>query len=169
MTEPPPIIPGTPEQFTLSKVLPAGGPPKRGWKGLLVVGATVLATLTVVGGVILVIRPGGLGLSSAAAPASAAPTPLRAAYSACSSAGTISDADRTLFLDTGGNKGGSGSLPMNSLMCVLDALHTPSYVTTRMQQTRALDGQVSETWSTFKATWTYHPDAGLDVLIHDAG
>jgi hypothetical protein len=36
-----------------------------------------------------------------------------------------------------------------------------------MEQTRALDGRQSETWEDFSASWTYHPDNGLDVLIRE--
>ena len=31
--------------------------------------------------------------------------------------------------------------------------------------TRALDGRQSATWAQFEASWTYHPDDGLDVLV----
>ena len=50
-------------------------------------------------------------------------------------------------------------------MLVLVALDTPDSVVNRMSNTRALDGMQEATWGDFEATWTYHPDDGLDLII----
>jgi hypothetical protein len=34
-----------------------------------------------------------------------------------------------------------------------------------MEKTRALDGRQTASWSFIEASWTYHPDNGLDVII----
>ena len=43
-------------------------------------------------------------------------------------------------------------------------LGLPSSVTTKMSETRAMDGRQSETYNGVKVSWTYHPDQGLQVL-----
>ena len=35
----------------------------------------------------------------------------------------------------------------------------------RMLLTRAIDGTQEEQWGLYRATWTYHPDQGLNVVI----
>jgi hypothetical protein len=91
-------------------------------------------------------------------------TQLRQAFSACSS-GDLADQDHTLVVDTEGDDYGSGSDSFPSLTCTLDALHTPQSVIAQMEATRALDGMRSASWDDFTASWTYHPDAGLDVIL----
>ena len=77
----------------------------------------------------------------------------------------VQDGGESLFLDNGGDDFGSGDLSVSDLLCVLEALDTPDAVITQMSQTRALDGTQSGTWGDFSATWTYHPDDGLDIVI----
>lgn len=43
-------------------------------------------------------------------------------------------------------------------------LNLPEAVTTKMGQTRALDGRQTETYEDIEVSWTYHPDTGLEVL-----
>ncbi len=50
----------------------------------------------------------------------------------------------------------------------LSALDTPDAVVERIYQTRALDGMQDATWGDFRATWNYHPDDGLDIIIEQA-
>jgi hypothetical protein len=94
-------------------------------------------------------------------------TALRAAYDSCGGRGELSDNDRTLFLDMAGAEAGSGDLDADAVACVLQAISTPTYVITEMAETRALDGRQSETWNSFEASWSYHPDEGLNVLIRE--
>jgi hypothetical protein len=37
----------------------------------------------------------------------------------------------------------------------------------RMDKTRALDGMQREVFDTFDVSWSYHPDNGLDIVIHE--
>ena len=39
-------------------------------------------------------------------------------------------------------------------------------VSTEFDNTRALDGMQRDGWRKFKASWTYHPDDGLSIVIH---
>jgi hypothetical protein len=90
--------------------------------------------------------------------------PLRQAFKTCES-GTLSDGDKTLVIDTLGEEYGTGSATFDGLMCTLNELKTPQAVIARMGQTRALDGMQSAHWDSFDASWTYHPDDGLDVIL----
>lgn len=94
-------------------------------------------------------------------------TKLRLAYEACGRVGDLDDNDRTLFLDMKGEDFGSGDVTIDDIACILIELDAPSYVTHSMDNTRALDGRQSESWDSFEASWTYHPDQGLDVLIRE--
>ncbi|MCC3278300.1 hypothetical protein LJ754_03895 [Arthrobacter sp. zg-Y40] len=49
--------------------------------------------------------------------------------------------------------------------CVLRALNMPDAVDSRMDHTRALDGRQSAQWDEFAASWSYHPDSGMNVVI----
>lgn len=173
MTQPP-IVPGPydpqqgwgpqPGPYTLANVLPASKPPSPRW----VVPLVVFLVIMVVGLTALLLVP-KLWPSSSLRPVAASPGPtqtaLRAAYESCGQVGEISDGDRTLFLDLRGNDAGSGDLGETQLICVLTQLHTPDFVVREMDTTRALDGRQSDSWGDFTASWTYHPDHGLDVLI----
>jgi hypothetical protein len=54
---------------------------------------------------------------------------------------------------------------LKNVACVMTALHAPDSVIAKIDRTRALDGVVEDSWSTYKASWTYHPDRGLDLII----
>lgn len=101
-------------------------------------------------------------------PVTVGPT-LRVAHEACGSRGDLSDADRTLYLDMKGEDIGSGALSWTTVECYLTELQAPEYIVRHMQSTRALDGRQSGSWETFEASWTYHPDDGLDILVRQVG
>ena len=90
---------------------------------------------------------------------------LAEAHRTCGSLGSLTDGGRTLYLDMKGEELGSGRLTWDEVLCYLIALEAPDYVLRHMESTRALDGRQSATWGQFEASWTYHPDDGLDVLI----
>lgn len=98
------------------------------------------------------------------------PTALEQAVSECS-AGEIRDGGHTLILDMYGETTygevdyGTGSVTVDDIGCVLDALDTPASATSRMESTRALDGMREFSWDEFTASWTYHPDHGLDIIL----
>jgi hypothetical protein len=91
-------------------------------------------------------------------------TPLRQAFSSCHS-GSLADDDHTLVIDTEGADYESGVDTFDGLVCTLDELDTPVSVTAQMDNTRALDGMQTAEWDDFAASWTYHPDSGMDLII----
>lgn len=94
----------------------------------------------------------------------ASTTPLQAAHDDCM-AGDLVDGGRTLVIDMRGEEVASGSLSVSEVGCLLDHLETPESVTAQMNSTRALDGMQDASWGGLNATWTYHPDDGLDIII----
>jgi hypothetical protein len=91
-------------------------------------------------------------------------TQLKQAHKECST-GSLGDSDHTLEIDTAGEDYGSGTATLTGLDCTLDFLNAPRSVRAKMESTRALDGMQSATWGNFEASWTYHPDQGLDVIV----
>lgn len=59
----------------------------------------------------------------------------------------------------------SAGADMFTMFCIFDALEMPERTINKVEMTRALDGQISDTWGEFKGTWSYHPDSGLNMTI----
>ena len=78
-------------------------------------------------------------------------------------AAVIGDDGRSLYLDGKGE--GDNALPIETMGCYLVGLDVPDSVIHRMEQTRALDGAQEAEWDGLHATWTFHPDEGLDIVI----
>ncbi|MGV2384733.1 MAG UNVERIFIED_CONTAM: hypothetical protein LOD86_05625 [Thermobifida fusca] len=51
--------------------------------------------------------------------------------------------------------------------CILDELEIPDAVVAHIEGTRALDGRQEATWNGFTASWTYHPDDGLNLILRE--
>lgn len=54
------------------------------------------------------------------------------------------------------------------IACVLTAVSVPDSVVSQIDATRALDGMQKASWDRFAATWTYHPDNGLNVILTES-
>lgn len=52
--------------------------------------------------------------------------------------------------------------------CMLNELGVPETTQEKMDHTRAMDGAQSDTWDSLKASWSYHPDSGVNVVIEGA-
>lgn len=48
---------------------------------------------------------------------------------------------------------------------LLDELGFPTATQARMERTRAIDGTLEATGAAVTATWTYHPDSGLQIIV----
>ncbi len=76
----------------------------------------------------------------------------------------MTDNGQTLLIDSSGEED-FGKLSVSALQCVLDGLKMPAAVQTHMFETRALDGRQENAWPGFTASWSYHPDQGMDVIV----
>ena len=77
----------------------------------------------------------------------------------------LADDGHTLIVDSEGED--SPGADIADVYIVLAALDAPESVIAQMGSTRALDGTRDATWDGMTATWTYHPDDGLDVILTD--
>ncbi|MEU4364282.1 hypothetical protein [Promicromonospora sp. NPDC023987] len=129
--------------------------------GAFVLGAVVGIALPVAGS-----STGGVEHSGSPSP-TATSAPLADAYDLCNAAdtgGEIADEQTTLIFDTQGEDDATG-VDYTAVVCVLSQLDTPERVTQAMESTRALDGRVTDSWDSFTASWSFHPDTGLDLVV----
>lgn len=76
---------------------------------------------------------------------------------------TVMDGGESVTLETAGND--TKGAPYSDVVCVLDALEMPESVKSRMASTRSLDGMQDVTWPGYAASWNYHPDNGLNIIV----
>jgi len=62
----------------------------------------------------------------------------------------------------------TGTSNLFAYYCMLNELGVPETTQEKMDHTRALDGTQSDSWDSLKASWSYHPDSGVNVLIEGA-
>jgi hypothetical protein len=77
------------------------------------------------------------------------------------------DAGYTITLE-GRPDGEYTGLRPEQIACVLTALAVPDSVVSEMDGTRAIDGTRKASWDKFSATWTYHPDHGLRIVLTES-
>ena len=114
---------------------------------------------------------GQLSAGSPAAPAEAQTVELSQlitdAVAACgveeSTGVNVMDEGTSLQLSTAGKESSGASYV--DVLCVLEELDVPDSVVARFGTTRALDGQQTADWNGFSASWGYHPDTGLDIVV----
>lgn len=137
--------------------------PRRSWLPWVIAAVAVVALVAV-----LVVPRVMDALADSGAPTPwAKPNLLKAAQDSCDSGGSgtrLADGDRTLIVDGAGKEDTTG-LSASEIICIFGALEMPAAVSERVASTRALDGQMEDSWPGYKATWTYHPDAGLDLIV----
>ncbi|MGW9348648.1 hypothetical protein [Nocardiopsis flavescens] len=76
----------------------------------------------------------------------------------------VGDEGRSVFLQHRGATDTAG-LGDDELDCVLRELGAPDSLFVEMGQTRALDGRRSLEWDGIEATWSFHPDDGIDTQL----
>lgn len=134
-----------------------------GW--VVVIGAVLL-----IGGCSWLLGRNGSSSTGASAGAGSGSV-MRQAYTACGAASpgmNIADGDATITIDTKGKEDATGAT-IEELACVLVALKTPTSVTAQIDATRALDGTQTATWDGIHATWRYHPDSGVNMVLTTNG
>jgi hypothetical protein len=159
MTVPPQPI--TTSDSALPDVPPIAQPAKRR-KALLVAVGAATAVLLLGVGIAATLRGGE---SPADGPAQKKQSRLAAASEQCSSSASarLGDDDRTLTLRGNGKE--SAGLAYNVLECFWRALDVPDSVVAEIEATRALDGRQTGDWDGMHASWSYHPDSGLQMVI----
>lgn len=81
----------------------------------------------------------------------------------------VGDEGHSISFDTRGSDDYTEpAVSYETVACVLLVLDVPDSVVGRMDATRALDGMVTADWDEFTATWTYHPDAGMHLIVEEA-
>jgi hypothetical protein len=121
----------------------------------------------VIGGVAFANSHGHSSLGSATVGVAASSSPMAEAVKVCLPGGgsyQLGDDDGTLVIDGYGSKDTSG-MPVTDEACVLNQLRVSSAVTAQMDGTTAMQGRQTGHWSGYTASWTYHPDNGLDIII----
>lgn len=86
------------------------------------------------------------------------------AANGCAASELISNDGVSIAIDTKGEDDADGDA-LFSAFCVLKALGAPDYIFDSVMRTRALDGRIDESWGTFRANWSYHPDSGTNMAI----
>lgn len=94
-------------------------------------------------------------------------TRMREAVHACDVSVEATDGGTSLVLDAEGEKDiwGEDLVTLDDTACILNELDVPTSVIAQMDATRALDGMQDASWDGVEASWTYHPDDGLDVIL----
>ncbi|MBM0239970.1 hypothetical protein JNW88_27810 [Micromonospora sp. ATA32] len=94
-------------------------------------------------------------------------SPLEAAREACGAGrddwAMLGDDGRSLTLQSVGEE--RTGLKLEQLQCYWTELHVPDAVVAEVKVTRALDGRQSGEWEDMQASWIYHPDDGLQMII----
>jgi hypothetical protein len=75
----------------------------------------------------------------------------------------VGDSGMTLTIVSEGEE--SPGAPIEQIGCVLVALGVPDSVLSQIDRTTSMQGVQRATWSDFEASWTYHPDNGLNMIV----
>lgn len=77
----------------------------------------------------------------------------------------LGNSNSTLVLQTEGNE--VAGMSYENALCVLKATKISDAELNLITTTRALDGRQTGSWNDFEATWSYHPDRGLNLTLVD--
>lgn len=81
----------------------------------------------------------------------------------------IADGGRTMIVDGEGEEAFTGDVTFGALDCIIEQVGTPRSTKQLMLETRSLDGRQSDSWDAdgveIEASWSYHPDDGLDIIF----
>ena len=74
---------------------------------------------------------------------------------------SLADGNKTLQIDAIGKY----FITFSDFDCVKRVMAVPTWLSSQIGITRALDGMQKATFGQYIATWTYHPDNGLNIVI----
>lgn len=100
---------------------------------------------------------------------SSAPARLADAKEACAPRSAyvrVADEGASLIISGAGAEERTGA-SITHLACVLAELDVPDAVVSQIEGTRALDGRQHASWDGLTASWTYHPDSGLNLILQE--
>lgn len=124
-------------------------------KPYLIAGIAIAAVVVLIALVLIIVR-------------AKSASPLQAAYNTCSLSGqsgaSLGDNGQSLVLDGRGEEDYSG-VQVAQQACVLAELKVPDSVIAKIEATRALDGRQVDSWDGVSASWSYHPDTGLNLIL----
>lgn len=128
----------------------------------------LLPVLTATGGLLVGVVLGLWVLPAiGSAAGSAGPTVIESALETCDVTPgayfALGDDGTSLSLQTAGAE--SPGADLADVACVLTEVDVPDSVLTRIDSTRALDGRQEASWDDLDASWGYHPDSGLDLVL----
>ncbi|AYY14965.1 hypothetical protein EF847_22000 [Actinobacteria bacterium YIM 96077] len=122
----------------------------------LVIGATAFDSDT----------EGDLAVAESADDTAAESSRFEAAKDACAAESSyitvLDDGSALEVLGAGEERPGA---TLDEVFCVLDELAVPESTVSRMTSTRALDGTLDASWDDVAASWSYHPDNGLTIIL----
>ncbi|GAA3739585.1 hypothetical protein GCM10022239_14040 [Leifsonia bigeumensis] len=78
---------------------------------------------------------------------------------------TVEDGGKTLIVRTKPKDDDILGISTLALDCVYEQLDMPKYLTEEIGVTRALDGRQAGEWADYTASWSYHPDNGMNLII----
>lgn len=77
----------------------------------------------------------------------------------------LGDNDTTLDIDQKGEDDVLG-MPIETYWCILNELGAPDRVKSDMGNTTSMDGRREASWDGITASWSYHPDRGIDTVLY---
>ncbi|MCQ1952261.1 hypothetical protein [Arthrobacter sp. zg-Y238] len=114
----------------------------------------------------------GAGLLLAQIDMSGSPEPSTVLFDAVESCGVsghtgieLGDEGQSLTMDSAGTDYLDEGTELSEINCVLRGTDMPDSVSSRMDNTRALDGRQFAEWNGISASWNYHPDTGTNVVL----
>lgn len=128
------------------------------------VGLAVVAILATVGALVWVLASGELGGG----------TPIEDAAESCESdvpgtSAVVGDEGESLTIAVSGNALTSSSGDgLDQTRCLLDELEAPDSMRSKIDSTTAAQGRQEDSWDDYEASWTYHPDTGLTLIIEES-
>ena len=78
----------------------------------------------------------------------------------------LGDGGTSLIITGAGAEERSGA-SITQVACILAELDVPDSVISQIDGTRALDGRQHASWDGISASWTYHPDDGLNMILQE--
>lgn len=80
---------------------------------------------------------------------------------------SVGDKGASITIDTKGEDDKSGAA-FDDASCILTELNVPDHVISQMDDTSSMDGRQAASWDGVSASWTYHPDSGMKLILTQA-